>query len=296
MPSRSFKASKNSTVEVTNRYGDINIETWDKDSVSVEIRVMVTEKTMGKLHDKLRSINFNMTQSGQFIIIGTIVGGNNNMLISEFNRLKENIGVGDARVEINMKIRMPDNLTLRINNKFGNIYLNDYSGEVNLDLSNGRLIAQSLKGFSNLKVGFGDAVIHSLDVANIELSFGKLNLTNGKQIRMTTKTSDVSINEAVQLNLNSSRDTYRIRMVDDLDADANWTDFNIAELRKKGSFRMSYGYFLLEKMMPSFERLYIDSRSTKITMFLDAQNDLAFDIVSNKEVRLPMDAVTDSKQ
>jgi hypothetical protein len=207
--SRSFKASKNSTVEITNRYGDINIETWDKDSVSVEIRVMVTEKTMGKLHDKLRSINFNMTQSGQYIIVGTIIGGNNNMLISEFNRLKENIGVGDARVEINMKIRMPDNLTLRINNKFGNIYLNDYSGEVNLDLSNGRLIAQSLKGFSNLKVGFGDAVIHSLDVANIELSFGKLNLTNGKQIRMTTKTSDVSINEAVQLNLNSSRDTYR---------------------------------------------------------------------------------------
>ncbi len=293
---KGFKTNKNSMVEITNRYGDINLETWEKDSITVEIKVNVTEKTMGKLHDKLRTINFNLTQSGQFIIINAFVGGDKNIIINEFNRLKENIGVGDSKTEIHMQIKMPANLNLRINNKYGNIYLNDFLGDVNIELSNGKLIAQHLKGFTNLKIGFGDAMIQSVDGANLEVNFGKLNLEKGHRVRISSKTSDITITEVNQLNLGSSRDSYRIRIVDEIDAVANWTDFNISELNKKGSFRMSYGLIAVEKVMPKMERLYIDSRSTKISLFTDFENDLVFDIVSNKELRLPMETQIDSKE
>jgi len=293
---KGFKTSKNSMVEITNRYGDINLETWEKDSVSVEIKVNVTENTMGKLHDKLRSINFNLTQSGQFIIINAFVGGDKNILINEFNRLKENIGVGDSKTEIHMQVRMPSNLNLRLNNKFGNIYMNDYHGDASIDMSNGKLIAQNLKGFTNLKISFGDAMIQSVEGANLEVNFGKLNLEKGQRVRLTSKTSDLTLTEVDQLNLSSSRDSYRIRIANEIDADANWTDFNITELNKKGSFRMSYGLISVEKIMPTIERLYIDSRSTKINLFTDSQNDLVFDILSNKELRLPMETKIDSKE
>lgn len=293
---KGFKTSRNSMVEITNRYGDIHIETWDKDSISAEIKVDVSENSMGKLHDKLRSINFNINQSGQYIIVNTMVGSEKNVLINEFKRFKENIGVNDSKVEITMRIKMPNTLNLRLNNKFGNIYLEDYQGDLNIDMANGKLMAQNLKGFTNLKISFGTAIIQSVDGANLEVNFGKLNLSSGQRVRISSKTSDIDILEIGQLNLNSSRDSYHIRQVNEMDVDAGWTDFDLGEIKKKGSFRINYGILNLEKFQSSIERLYIDSRSTKITLFTNYQQDILFEIVSNKEIRLPMESRLDSKE
>jgi hypothetical protein len=293
---KGFKVNAGSTVDIVNKYGDISIETWEKDSVKVEIFVQVSEKSRDKLRKKMDEISFELTQSGHYIVINTRVGDTKNVLFSEFNKLKENIGISESQVEINMKVKVPDNLELRISNKFGNVFIEDYKGDITLDMSNGKLKANNLSGYVNLKINFGDAIINTIDSGTLEIYYGKFNLSSAKKIKVTSKTSDITITEVEQLIVNSSRDTYRIRMIDDFETESSWTDFSITEFKHKSDVRMNYGDLSIENVKTSFENIFIDAHSSKISLCFDKKSDINFDITTDKDLSLPMNSKIDKKE
>ena len=47
--SKSFPASRETTLEVANKYGKIQLVTWDKDSVAVDVDIHLTESSTSKL-------------------------------------------------------------------------------------------------------------------------------------------------------------------------------------------------------------------------------------------------------
>jgi len=293
---KNFKINKGTIVDIGNKYGDINIETWEKDSVRVEIYVQVSEKSRDKLRKKMDEISFELTQSGHYVVINTLVGDTKNILFSEFNKLKENIGISESQVEINMKVMVPNNLELRITNKFGNVYIENYKGDITLEMSNGKLKANDLLGYVNLKINFGDATINSIDSGTLEVYYGKLNLSSAQKIKITSKTSDITITEVQQLLVNSSRDTYRIRMIDDFETQSSWTDFSITEFKHKSDVRMNYGDLSIENVKSGFENIFIDARSSKISLCFDKKTDINFDITTDKEMSLPMNSKIDKKE
>ncbi|MBN1924340.1 MAG: hypothetical protein JW798_00765 [Prolixibacteraceae bacterium] len=294
--SKSFKIGKSSVVDISNKYGDISLETWKKDSVNVEIFVQVSEKSRDKLRKKMNDIGFELTQSGHYIVISTILGETQNVFFKEFTKFVETIGITESKVEINMKVKLPDNLDLRINNKFGNVYLDDYSGDVSIDMSNGKLKAHNFDGYCNIKISFGDAFINEIDAGTLEIYYGELNLASARKLRVTSKTSDITITEVGELLANSSRDEYRIRMIDNFETESNWTDFSIAEFNNKSDIRMNYGDLTIEKVKKGFDNIFIDARSTNISLCFDKDTDINFDITTNNEISLPMEATIDQKE
>lgn len=293
---KGFKVDKSTIVDIGNKYGDISIETWDKDSVRVEIKYTVSEKNYERLNKKMDEINFELTQSGHYVVVNTIIGESKNMLLSELTKFKETIGVGESLVDIDMKIKIPDNLDLRIKNKFGNVYIDDYKGDINIDLSNGKLKAHELTGYTNLKLNFGDAIIKTIDSGNLEIYYSDFNLANARRLRITSKTSDITITEIEQLLVNSSRDDYRIRMITDFETDASWTDFSISEFKQKSDIKMNYGELTIENIKPTISNIMIDARSTRINLYFDKEADVNFDIITNKDLSLPNEAKIDSTE
>jgi hypothetical protein len=294
--SKVFKINKSTIVDIGNKYGDVSIETWNKDSVAVEIFVQVSEKSRDKLRKKMDGISFELTQSGHYVVINTLIGDAKNVILNEFTKLKENVGMGESQVEINMKVKVPDNLELRVSNKFGNVYIDDYAGDITIDMANGKLKANNLTGYLNLKISFGDAFLNKMESGVMEVYYGKLNLSAARKLRITSKTSDITITEVEQLNVNSSRDTYRIRMIDDFETESSWTDFAITEFKHKSDVKMNYGDISIENIRSSFESIIIDARSSKINLTFDKKTDVNFDIISNKELNLPLNSKIDKKE
>lgn len=294
--SKAFKVNNSSIIDIGNKYGDISIETWDKDSVAVNIFVQVSEKSRDKLRKKMDEISFELTQSGHYIVINTQIGDTRNVIFNELNKFKENVGMGESSVEINMKIKVPDYLELRISNKFGNVYIDDYKGDITIDMANGKLKANNLTGYTNLKISFGDAFLNSIESGVFEVYYGKLSLTSAKKLRITSKTSDLTITEVGELIANSSRDTYRIRMIDDLHTESSWTDFDITEFKHKSDVKINYGDLSIENIRNTFESIFINARSSKINLTFDKKIDVNFDIVSNKDLNLPVSSKIDKKE
>jgi hypothetical protein len=294
--SKAFKINKSTIADIGNKYGDISIETWEKDSIAVDIFVQVSDKSRDKLRKKMDGISFELTQTGHYVVVNTQVGETKNVIFNEFTKFKENVGMGESQVEINMKIRVPNYLELRITNKFGNVYIDDYLGDITIDMANGKLKANNLSGYLNLKISFGDAFLNTIDSGALEVYYGKLSLSSAKKLRITSKTSDITITEIEQLTVNSSRDTYRIRMIDDFQTESSWTDFSITEFKHKSDVKMNYGDISIENIRNTFESIVINARSSKINLCFDKKTDVNFDIISNKDLNLPINSKIDKKE
>lgn len=293
---KEFEVDKGTIVDLGNKYGDVTIETWEKNLVQVEINYEVSEKNREKLRKKMSEINFELTQSGHYVVINTIIGDSKNMLVGELMKLKESIGVGESTVEINMHVKLPDNLDLRIKNKFGNVYIDDYKGDLTLDLSNGKLKAHDLTGYVSLKLNFGDAIIKSIDTGNLEVYYSDMNISSSRKLRINSKTSDITITEIEELFVNSSRDDYRIRMIADFETQSSWTDFSINEFKQKSDIKMNYGDLTIENIQKSMENIMIDAKSTRISLYFDKDLDVNFDIITDKDLNLPLEAAIDSTE
>jgi len=293
---KGFGVDKSTIVDINNKYGDITLETWDKDSVLVTIDYTITEKNYERLRSRSEQLSFELSRSGHYIVVNTIIGGSKNLLVGELNRFKETIGMADAQVQINISVKLPDNLDLRVKNKFGNIFIDDYKGDITIDMSNGRLKAHNLLGYSNIRISFGDAIINQIDSGHLEVFYSDMNLTTARKLRITSKTSNITITEVTQMLVNSSRDDYRIRMITDFETQSSWTDFSINEFISKSDIQMNYGDLTIERIAPSVEKIYIDAKSTKINLFFDMNADVNFDIITNRDMDLPLDAKVDSTE
>lgn len=293
---KGFSVEKSTIVDINNKYGDVTIETWDKDSILVFIDYTITEKNYDKLKSRAEQIHFELLRSGHYIVINTIISSSRNMLLSELIKLKETIGMAEAQVQINIKVFLPDNLDLRIKNKFGNVYIDNYKGDITLEMSNGKLKANNLSGYVNMQVSFGDVRINSIDSGSLEVYYSDMNLVSARKLRITSKTSNITITEVTQMLVNSSRDDYRIRMITDFETESNWTDFLITEFKRKSDINMKYGDLTIERINPGIEKIIIDARSTKINLFFDKESDVNFDIITNRNMDLPLDAIIDSSE
>lgn len=157
-----FAVEPETAIEISNKYGKVELVTWDKDSVLFDIRMKVEERKMNRLDRTLNNIDFDFTSSSHYLIARTIVDKNKSQLEAEFQRFKETLLQADGTIEIDYKVWVPASNSLKVENKFGDIYIDDYNGPITIGLSNGKLKAHDLTNQATIKLNFADASINSM--------------------------------------------------------------------------------------------------------------------------------------
>lgn len=277
-----FAVNAETSIEITNKYGKIELITWDKDSVVVDVRMKVEEKKLNRLDKKLENIDFDFTSSTHYLIIRTIVDKNRSQLESEFLKFKETLLQTDGSIEIDYKVWLPPTNPLKVENKFGDIYIDDYNGPVEINLSNGKLKAHDLKKRANINLNFADASISNLLNGRVTTNYSDFYLKTTKNLRINSKSSEVEIIEAGSLTIDSRRDKYRLRMANEVEAEGSFTSFRLNQLTGRGTFRFSYGDLELEKVVADFSDLYIESRNTDISLYFNPESTFNFEITATK--------------
>lgn len=277
-----FKIQPGTRIELINKYGIIELNTWKKDSVVIKVVIKVEEKKLDKLEKTLDGIDFDFTNSQHYLIARTLVGENRNQLESELIRFKESLLQTNGNVAIDYQVWLPDNRDLRIENKFGDILIGDYSGPLDINLSNGKLRTKALRGKLTLNMNFAGASIGNTTNARIYCNYSDIYVKESGQMRIDSKSSTVEILQTNLLNANSRRDKYRIRMIEQLEADGNFSSFRVASLLKSSKLRTTYGDIELENVDPKFENIFIEARSTDINLYFDAESKFNFELTESK--------------
>lgn len=285
---KSYPVSPETTLEVENKYGTILIVPWTKDSVKITADIFLEAKNISKLRKLKNDIDVSFTGTSNYVIARTVIGDGGSRVASELRALSNTL-VSSSTVEINYTIYLPEYINLVLTNKFGDIYIDDLNGDVDISLSNGVLKANHFTGNSQIELLFAKAMIRELGTSSLKMSYGELTLGSAQQLDLSSKSSDIKIDTVGVMKIDSRRDKIAVGEVEYLYGVSSFTDLTIQDFIREADCDMSYGNLIIEKVLPEFTRINIESDYTDITLFTSPESSYNVDILRNDKaiVRLP---------
>lgn len=170
--SKSYNVSSSDKLSIDNKFGTVEIRTWTKNEIKVDVEIKVSAKTDDWAKSVLNDIEVEDSRSGGTIKFRTLFS--EDLDKKEGGRKhREKYEGKDTRqtMEVNYVINMPASNPLDIDNQFGPTILPDYSGEVDITSKFGKLETGNLANVKNINVEFGKAKLGNIPGGNLSIKY-----------------------------------------------------------------------------------------------------------------------------
>jgi hypothetical protein len=275
---RTVPLGKETSLEVNNKYGTIQITPWNKDSVYIKAEVRAYGPNKEKLSKMFDGIIVNITESKYIVRAQTEFTQNMNTLFEHFKGMTSKLISYDSKVEINYFISLPEYINLKVENKYGDLYMENISGKLDVILSNGSFKANSINNSCSLSFAFCDASINYLSSGKINASFAEINIGRTGELDLYSISSRLDIKKAGVINVESRRDKFYFNNTGKLHGKSYFTDFRIDTVRTDININTMYGNVNIEMIEKGFESVNITSAYTDISLEIDPGSSYDFDI------------------
>jgi hypothetical protein len=290
---KSYPVVKETTLEVINKYGTIEITPWKKDSVYIRAEVKAFAKDESKLRKMFDGVTVNITDFKYDVRAETEFTSNINMLFESFKGMTSKIISYDSRVEINYFISVPDYINLKIENKYGDVYMEDNTGEFRMTLSNGSFKANSLGKNVSITMLFCDARINSIISGDLDASFSEVTIGSTDDLKLSSISSKYNIKKAGSLRGESKRDKFFIGEIYNLQGNSYFSDYKLDNVTSKMDLTTRYGSLNADMIDKGFESVTINSSFSDISLNFDPASSYNLDIKhSNAFLVLPDKNIT----
>jgi hypothetical protein len=253
---KEYTAGANTTLEINNKYGDIVIQSWDKDQIVIDVKVTVEMPNRDKAEKLLGYIDVQFNEGDNRISAKTVIDDKFNFTGWGFNSKK---------FSIDYNIKMPASTALSLVNRYGNTDIDQLTGLVDLDikygdLTAGKLTRGNLKPLNSLNLAYGKGSIDEAEWFDLNLRYvGNMDISISKAILYDGRYSKLSLGETSSLVGDSKYDNIRIDKINNLVLENGYSEVKIGTLTKKLNYSGSYGSFSIEDVPEGFESIDVET-------------------------------------
>jgi hypothetical protein len=247
--SEKYQVSSNDRLEINNKYGKVDIYTWDKNEITVEITIKAWASSASRAQEELDRINIRYGKSGNFITFETQVGGSS-------------ININNNRgFEINYVVNMPKNNPLRLINKYGAAFVDNFSGELDLSVKYGKLRTNRLTGVSkSIEVAYGGIDSEEIERARLRVSYSGSKIRNAGNLDVDNAYGKIEFDKVEALQIDTRYGELRIEeSAGIVKGKASYSGVRIRQITKSLVMETRYGNgCTIDKIAKGFEKIELD--------------------------------------
>ena len=281
-----FKIEKTAELTIKNKYGNVQLISWNKDSVKFDVDIEVRNKKEAKALATLDDIYIDFTSSKHFLEARTSSYSSDSFW-GDVKDKTGNVFSSDNKMQINYTVYLPSTMAITIANKYGDILMDDQEGVVTITLSNGDLKAHSIMGGASIKLEFAYANIKKMNDGRLNLGYkSEITLGDAKDLQIESKSSRISIESVAKLEIKSHRDKYYINKVGALNANNSYTYLEIRSLSNYLKMDAKYGNVDIKNIGSKVTILDFNVESTDINFVKPVQRSVDFKLVYDEKAGL----------
>jgi hypothetical protein len=281
---RSFKVSSTATVDIANKYGKVQVMTWDSDSVKFIIELRIKAKDQQKLQKLKQNIDFEFTTGQSFVIAHTVLGQNSQDIFKEIVDIAGTYLSTANSVTINYTVMVPDYTPLKIENKFGDVYFDNLDNTLNLTLSYGDLTAGRLNGKTDIRLSSGDGSISYMKDGQVFVSYGDLHIKEAGRLFAETRSSNVTIEKSALLKIDSRRDKLFLNDLGSLSGSGYFSAISIGDLHHDVTLSLRYGDFTVDKIFRTFSQVNLTSEYTDLALGFEKPPSFTLELTHHQDM------------
>ena len=238
--------SSNPEIEVTNKYGDVDIVSSERSDAVIEVTITVESRKESRANEMFEKIDIDFDHSGNNLSIKTEIDG--------WGWTNKN-----EKYRVDYKIYLPIRSDLFVENKYGDISLTDHSGSVEVELKYGNGNFQDIEGDFRGVLGYSDRFNLGSVHGNVDLgiSYSKLSMDDADNVECDSKYSTISFGNANKAIISSSYDKYKMNNVEELRLEGKYDEITVEEVSSL-TYDMNYTSLKINSLVESgyFETKY----------------------------------------
>lgn len=253
-----YPVDNNTLLSITNKYGNIDIRNWDRQSIDVVVQIVLKGITGKQSEDILNSISINYSAQGSKIIFETVIDDNLNNSIFKINN-------GSKKFEINYIVNMPHTVPVDLHNKYGNIFIDKLSAPSTIEVKYGNLKANDIKSESKepltqVILGYSEGNIELCSWLKIITKYSKVHIEESKALIFVSKYSKIFVERGSSIVTESKYDEYNVGTIANFVTESSYSNFTFKSIGKKLQTETSYSDVKVGFVPAGFELIKVSNK------------------------------------
>ncbi|MFT6335883.1 MAG: hypothetical protein ACJATI_002638 [Halioglobus sp.] len=286
---KSFDVDSDALLGVYNKYGNIQITTWNKNTIEVDVLIRVKTASESKGQTFLEGVNIEFSASRSKVGMKTVYPDQENS--SWWGSWWSNSNNIDF--EVHYTIKAPAGISTSLKNKYGTISQASIGGSSNVTNRFGDIFFDNVGGDVTVTLGYGKAKVSKAKNVTVDIKNSTLSIGTCDDIRMTSKYSNFSFGTCGNMVLDTKYDEYTIESAGEIVNNGKYDNFKIGEaesiiietknthvsikkLNRECKVEMKYGSIHVKSTGPNLELISLESKYTEYKFGIDSDFHLKF--------------------
>lgn len=260
---KEFDISADGTTGIHNKYGKVDIQTWDRNRVKVEVVIEVKAGSEDVAQSIFDRIDIDFSNSSNYVRARTEIASQSG------NWWKDKSQKADY--SINYQVWIPETNQLELQTSYCDSKVAPLRSSATVEVKYGNLEMGGLRDDLNLKLAYGKADINRVGNTQIESAHCTITLAEAKDIDIESKYSTIVVERAGDIRSETKYDTYKLGEIgefrntgkyDNLEiqqarsiyVDSDYTHFYTRSISKSINIEISYGDITVEEIKPGFSQ------------------------------------------
>lgn len=271
---KTFTVSDYATLKVDNSYGNLDVATWDGNTIDFEIKITTTGDDEEKVQEKLDDITVDFYGSQD--LVTAITKFNKNKSTSWWSWKSKN----NVHMKINYIIKMPITNNVNLNNDYGNINLGKLEGHAELNCDYGKIITKELMADNN-NINFdysNNCYFEYINGGEINADYSGFTISKAKNLDISADYTKSKVEVAEDITYNCDYGGITIGKVNNLKGDGDYLTTQIGDVYKNVRINADYGSIKIKRLNKSVKNVAIDSDYVGIKLGYDPEFSFDFNI------------------
>ena len=271
---KEYTVSSDATINLSNKYGSINITTWEENRIVIKVSITTNGNDEDKVAAKLEQIDVEFSGSSNNVSAKTLIekssrswslwGKNNNV-----------------SMEINYLVKMPVTNNLDVSMDYGSVTLDKLEGTSKIDCDYGSIhIGELLNSKNYINIDYTNkSTIDFMKDGEINADYSTLNLEKSGRTTLNADYSHIIFGLLSNLDYNCDYGSLTINEVGNIKGNSDYMHTKIETLLGSGNFDSDYGSVKIGNLSSNFKELSIESSYASVKIGIE--NVTAFDFSAN---------------
>lgn len=270
---KEFSVTKDAKVALNNRYGNLNITTWNQNKVIIEVVITVKGNDLENVEEKLEAIDVVFESDVSFVSAKTIIEKSSNSW-SWWGNSK------NVNYKINYNVKIPKSNAVDLDNDYGNIYLDNLDGAADINCDYGKITIGELHNTVNLiNLDYcSSSTIEYMNQGSLNLDYSKIEVDKSKKVRVNSDYSTVKFDLVNEVTFNCDYGSISINEGDFISGNSDYASVKIGTVLKKLNVETDYGAIAISRLARGFESVFINSEYAGVRIGIEEGASFDFEI------------------
>jgi len=255
-----YEVDANTKFDITNIYGDIIIKNTDAKKITIDVRVESRARNQKDADAGIERVNIDVNNKNNLVkAVTTVESGRNK----------------NRELQINYTVNMPAEMAIALNNKFGDVRIENLTGDVYLHVEYCTLQAKKIGSndnqLSKIESNFSTVIISDISRCGIGASYSTIEVESASAMALIARYSTIKIQGLKQVTINSQYSDIEVKNVASAVADMQYGDLKMGNVSRKAEVDSRYCDVTISNVESGFKSVKVKASYADVNVKVDSK-------------------------